>query len=116
MNMTKSTEKTFRQGEVWIARVRFIQDPTKSKPRSVVIVGNELALDVDVIVNPITREAQRNDFDVEIKHWQTAGLRGPSIVRTSKPLTIIGTELHEKIGELHEEDLTYVLEKAKEIF
>lgn len=114
--MTTSTETKFNQGEVWIARVRFIQDPSKAKPRPVVIVGKNIAYEMDVVVNPITTENPRNEFDVPINNWKKAGLVGPSVVRTSKPLTITGSELRKKIGELDPADLANVLQKNRELY
>ncbi len=108
----------FSQGDVWIAKVKN-NNPKEPKPfkyRPIVVVGNEHVLDIDIIANPITTHQPRNDYDVEITHWEETGLIGPSIVRTSKPFTITGREVTKKIGELHEEDLHYVLKKAREIF
>ncbi|GAB4074915.1 hypothetical protein GCM10028778_24180 [Barrientosiimonas marina] len=44
-----------RQGEVWLADVRF-KGTHQTKQRPVIIVGNELALDVDVIIAPVTSQ------------------------------------------------------------
>ncbi len=48
-----------RQGEGWLADVRF-KGTHQTKQRPVVIVGNELALDVDVIIAPVTSQKPRN--------------------------------------------------------
>ncbi len=42
-----------KQGEVWLADVLF-KGTQQTKQRPVVIVGNELALDIDVIIAPVT--------------------------------------------------------------
>ncbi|ACV61707.1 hypothetical protein Dtox_0798 [Desulfofarcimen acetoxidans DSM 771] len=114
--MTTSMGTKFNQGDIWIARVRFIQDLSKVKARPVVIVGKNIAHETDVIINPITTESPRTDFDIPIINWQKAGLAGPSIIRASKPLTIIGSELHKKIGELDPDDLVKVLQKNRELY
>ena len=55
-----------KQGEVWLADVVF-KDTRQIKQRPVIIVGNELALDVDVIIAPVTSQQPRNKFDVTIE-------------------------------------------------
>lgn len=60
-----------RQGEVWLADVRF-KGTHQIKQRPVVIVGNELALDVDVIIAPVTSQKPRNQFDVVLEYWKEA--------------------------------------------
>ena len=114
--MTTFTGTRFNQGEIWIARVRFIQDSSKVKARPVVIVGKNIANEMDVVINPITTESARTDYDIPISNWEKAGLAEPSIARTSKPLTITGSELHEKIGELDPVDLVKVLQKNRELY
>ncbi|WP_165789977.1 MULTISPECIES: hypothetical protein [unclassified Paenibacillus] len=71
-----------------------------------------------MIITFVTRTDARNEFDVEIKYWQQAGLKSPSQVRTSKPTTILKSEVKQDpvrknriivprgfIGKLHKEDL-----------
>ena len=53
--MTYTMSNKMRQGEVWLADVRF-KGTHQIKQRPVVIVGNELALDVDVIIAPVTKK------------------------------------------------------------
>ncbi|HLR52618.1 MAG TPA: type II toxin-antitoxin system PemK/MazF family toxin [Candidatus Avamphibacillus sp.] len=47
------------QGEVWLADVVF-KGTRQTKQRPVVIVGNELALDIDVIIAPVTSQKPRS--------------------------------------------------------
>ncbi len=58
----------------------------QTKQRPVVIVGNELALDIDVIIVPVTSQKPRNQFDIVLEYWEEAGLLKPSVVRTPKLL------------------------------
>jgi len=51
--MTYIMSNNLQQGEVWLADVRF-KGTHQTKQRPVIIVGNELALDVDVIIAPVT--------------------------------------------------------------
>lgn len=47
-----------QQGDVWLADVVF-KGSRQSKQRPVIIAGNELAIDVDVIVAPVTSQQPR---------------------------------------------------------
>lgn len=58
-------KNSFFQSDVWLANVLF-KDILQTKKRPVIIVGNELALDVDVIIAPVTSKVPRNGFDVGI--------------------------------------------------
>jgi mRNA-degrading endonuclease toxin of MazEF toxin-antitoxin module len=131
--MTKSikitSDDTLKQGHLWVAPIWSYTDK-KFVPRPVVIVGNDKANDkIGLIINFITKQGARDEFDVELKHWHSAGLKVKSWVRTSKPLTILKTDLRQDlimkngveqpkgyIGELHEEDLANVLEMCRHIF
>jgi len=44
-----------KQGDVWLADVLF-KGTRGTKQRPVIIVGNELALDVNVIIAPVTSQ------------------------------------------------------------
>ena len=80
------------------------------KKRPVVIVNNGLGIDIDVSVARVTSKSKRNQFDIELKYWQEAGLNKPSVVRCSKINTIpAGRELL-RIGHLHPEDLMAIRE------
>lgn len=97
-----------KQGDVWLADVLF-KRTRKPKQRPVIIVGNELALDIDVIIAPVTSQQPRNQFDVVLEYWKDAGLLKPSVVRAS-------TELKRHLGELHNYDLDRVLNMCKKLF
>ncbi|WP_420805796.1 type II toxin-antitoxin system PemK/MazF family toxin [Cohnella thermotolerans] len=79
------------------------------------IVASEV-IDGDVLIIPVTSEHRRNEFDVPIKHWRHAGLVWPSIARTSKVRPVIKPQFVKKIGALHSEDLTEILEKCRTLF
>jgi mRNA interferase MazF len=113
--MTYIMNSKVKQGEVWLADVIF-KDSLQSKLRPVLIVGNELAIDVDVIIAPITSQQPRNKFDVVLEYWREAGLQKSSLVRTSKIISIHGTELNRKLGVLHRHYLDRVLHMCRELF
>lgn len=104
-----------KQGDVWLADVLF-KGTRQTKQRPVIIVGNELALDVDVIIAPVTSQQPRNQFDVVLEYWEKTGLLKPSVARTSKITSIHGSELKRHIGTLHNQDLERVLNMCKKLF
>lgn len=100
------------QGEVWLADVLF-KGIRQTKQRPVVIVGNELALDIDVIIAPVTSQKPRNQFDIVLEYWEEAGLLKPSVVQIT---SIHGTELKRYLGKLHNHDLENVLNTCRKLF
>jgi len=104
-----------KQGEVWLADVVF-KGSLQTKQRPVIIVGNELALDVDVIVAPVTSQQTRRQFDIVIEYWEDAGLLKPSVARTAKIISIHGSELIRQLGTLHNHDLEQVLKSCRSLF
>lgn len=97
----------YKIGELYI-----VYEGTKERP--VVIINNGLGIDIDISVARVTSQRVRNEFDVEIKHWQVAGLSKPSLVRCSKINTITPGQEMLKIGELHSEDLVSVRDAIME--
>jgi mRNA interferase MazF len=103
------------QGDVWLANV-FFRDSSEYKQRPVVIVGNELALDIDVLIAPVTSQLPRGPFDIVLEHWQESGLKKPSLARTNKIASFTRSELKRKLGVLHEHDLERVLASCRRLF
>jgi mRNA interferase MazF len=56
-------------------------------------------------------EREHDDGDLEIIHWQEAGLDRPSVARCSDFVPLDHEKTINFIGKLHEEDLLNVLEK-----
>lgn len=88
----------------------------QTKQRPVIIVANELALDIDVIIAPVTSQQPRNKFDVVLEYWSEAGLLKPSVARTSKIISVHGSELIRHLGALHNHDLERVLHMCRKLF
>ncbi|MDC3414706.1 type II toxin-antitoxin system PemK/MazF family toxin [Aquibacillus sp. 3ASR75-11] len=104
-----------KQGDVWLANVLF-KETRQTKQRPVIIVGNDLALDVDVIIAPVTSQRARNQFDVVLEYWEEAGLLKPSVARTSKITSVHGSELKRHLGAIHKYDLERVLQVCRNLF
>lgn len=113
--MTSTMTNKLKQGDVWLADVLF-KGTGQTKQRPVIIIGNELALDVDVIIAPVTSKQPRSQFDVVLEYWKEAGLLKPSVVRTSKIISVHGSELKRQIGLLHIHDLERILNMCRNLF
>ena len=113
--MKNMGKKNFKQGDVFLVKVEYKQAGT-TKIRPVVIVSNDKAIDIDMIIAPVTGQAARNEFDVPIIKWKEAGLEKPSVARASKIMMIHNSVLFKRIGELQSEDLENVLRKCRECF
>jgi len=106
---------SFNKGDVWLANVLF-RDSTQTKQRPIVLVGNDIAVDIDVIMVPVTSQSVRGPFDVVIEYWKEAGLYKPSVARVNKIGTIHHSSLIRRLGVLHEHDLERVLHMCKNLF
>lgn len=98
-----------KRGEVWFIEL--------DKIRPVVIVSKEnLVAEVDHLIATVTTAKTRNEYDVPLHYWEEAGLDRPSLVRCYKLNTVHNAELLFKVGELHEDDFTNVMEKIRDYF
>lgn len=114
--MTRNTENSlYNQGDVFLIKI-YYPHINQTKIRPVAIVSNEKAIDLDVLITPITGQDARNEYDIPINKWKEAGLEKPSVARTSKITMIFSGILYKKIGELDNEDLKNILEKCKDCF
>lgn len=115
MKRMTNMNQIFRQGDVWIEKVYF-KNEEQYKHRPVIIVGQDITIDIDVIISPVTSSKPRNVFDVMIHYWKDAGLRHPSVARTTKLHAIPQSSFAKKLGSLHDHDLHRILQKCKELF
>jgi mRNA interferase MazF len=97
----------YSQGEVLLAWLVF-SDGQGAKRRPVLLVRD--FGDADLLVAPITSHPVRTAADVTVSHWQEAGLKLPSMVRTEKLATIEKTCVAQKLGKLPAADLVKVRE------
>jgi len=95
---------TKKIGEVW-----WYDIGTKTRPVVIIDEGDVLT-EVDITISNVTSQKARGKYDVELKYWQEAGLKKPSVVRCGKLTTIENFKLKRSIGKLHPEDLFAVLE------
>ena len=93
--------------EIWLANVKFDDDPNSVKRRPVLVLDHNVAYILSV---KITSHAPRPNFKGEyaLKFWKIAGLAKPSTARLSKKLRLRDTDLVRKIGRLHPVDIIYI--------
>jgi mRNA interferase MazF len=129
MPTTSNWNDLLKQGHVWIAPI-LNHTTGKAEPRPVIIVGNDKANDtIGLIINFVTKQGARDQFDIPVEHWDEAGLDCMSWVRTAKPLTILKNQLKRDlvdrngvmkprgyIGKMNEDDLEKVLASCKSIY
>ncbi len=72
--------------------------------------------DQDVIVARITSKKIRTAFDVEIIKWQQAGMLVPSIIRTSKVITLEKHLIEKRLGQLQRRDREEVSKSLRQLW
>lgn len=97
------SEKEFRPWEVWYAKFPYEEQDGRWSKRPVVILH---ATKRAVLVAKITTHEKRrcDDLDVILRHWKSAHLNKPSVVRVSKVIEISPENFVMKIGALDEDD------------
>lgn len=109
-----------KAGEIWVARIvddmRMMngKEQIKIKSRPVLILSDGIQIaEIDVNAAKITSNSARNQFDIAIEDWETAGLDKPSVIRISKQTHFHYTFCTKYIGELAPKDKLKVAETLK---
>ena len=98
-----ATTMKIKQWEVWLASVRFEDQPDRSKKRPVVVTS---AGEVVVLALKVTSHSPRPVWgEYALTEWQFAGLSKPSTVRVGKPLRLDMEDMIHRIGSLHPLDI-----------
>lgn len=94
--------------EIWLAKVKFEDEPNKVKERPVLVISPEQCF---ILSFKITSHKPRyNDrLDYPIKKWAEVGLQKQSTIRISKLLQLIKKDFTHKIGRLHPIDILAVI-------
>ena len=87
--------------EIWLAKVRFDDDPLLYKRRPVVIVGGDSSTLVSLKLT--TQSWHPNSYTVI--DWQEAGLTDAAYIRTDKRLQAPDKVFKRKIGRLSKQDV-----------
>jgi mRNA interferase MazF len=104
---------SYKQGEVLLAWLVFSDgNGTKRRP---VLVAKDFG-DDDILVLPITSHSSRQQTDIRLVDWKSAGLRLPSVVRAQKLATISKSSVERKMGALSQLDLAQVKTSINHVF
>ena len=87
---------TFKQWEIWDARVKF-EEINEVKKRPVLIIGVESGVAVAL---KMTGQAPRGGDEYPVKEWEKSGLKKPTTIRTSKVLRLSSGDFVRKRGSL----------------
>ncbi len=71
--------------------------------------------DLDIVVARMTSALPRDQFDVEVIDWLTAGLLLPSVTRTHKLVTVEKRTVERRLGMLSEADWARVQESIERL-
>ena len=101
-------------GDICLVQYPFT-DGSSAKVRPVLIVSNdEFNKSEDIVVVPISSVIQHEKYSVSIvpasKHWAATGLKYPSLIKCTKPLTIAKRLCLRRLGSLHADELKSVRE------
>lgn len=100
--------------EVWLAKVKFEDDPTTVKQWPVLVISNTQCY---ILSLKMTSHPPRETFPGEyaLLRWQEAGFQKESTVRASKRLRLIDSDFVHKIGRLHPIDILAIQKILDEI-
>ena len=105
--------ESYRPGEIVLREFPFTDTSGMTRRPALVMLD---AGDEDIIVARVTSRVSRDEFDIELNDWDTAGLLTPSIVRIHKLATIEKRLVERRLGILSVGDLDRVRETAHRLW
>ncbi|MGV3586667.1 MAG: type II toxin-antitoxin system PemK/MazF family toxin [Adhaeribacter sp.] len=102
----------YKFGEIVLLQFPFTSGTGYKKRPALILFDSG---DADVIVARVTSQVKTDLYDIVVKHWQTAGLKLPSIIRLHKIATLEKALIDQRIGELQAPDATEVRKLIAEI-
>src|SRR5438874_13049687 len=103
----------FSKGDLLLAEFPFAGGKlTKKRPALVLLDSG----DADVVLARITTQPHRTTYDVNVVHWQSCGLRAPSLIRLHKIITSEKVQVLRVLGSLHPVDRQNVSTALKQTF
>ncbi len=95
-------------GELWYARFPLEENPLKWIDRPVLVLN--VFQDIAIVLSAkITRHTPRDEYDIPIQYYKSAGLSMPSVVRVSKIGDIPFSDFRRRIGVMQKEDFNTVV-------
>ena len=99
---------------VYTAKFPFL-DTDKDKVRPVIVISKPHGHYNIVNVVPVSSQTEREDVDIELQDWQSAGLVKPSIARVHRLSALLLSELTSQLGMLSAKDRNNLLESIKRL-
>lgn len=99
--------------EIWLASVKFEDDPSIVKDRPVLVIDEDHALYISLkMTSNISRANSSEEYLVQ--EWEQSGLRKPTVIRTSHKLELCRRDFKRKIGNLSLKDILNVCDILNE--
>ena len=98
-------------GELWWTHFPF-SDKDEYKRRPALVIGDDTIAILTIYVTSQNKED--NPYSILIEDWKEAGLSKKSWVRIDKIIELSEWNMDRKIGELSQNDLSKILQLAKE--
>ena len=97
--------ETYHPGEIVLVAFPFVDAIAAMRRPALVLLDTE---DNDIVVARVTSQVARDQFDIELKEWGSAGLLLPSIARVHKLATLEKRLVERRLGVLTGDDWTRV--------
>jgi len=90
----------YKFGEIVLIKFPFTDNITFKNRPALIITDTD---DGDLIVCRITSKSYNTRYDIELKQWETCGLKFPSVVRVHKIASIEKAMIGIKLGEVSDD-------------
>lgn len=98
----------FEQWDIWLAEVKFEQDPTKSKTRPVLVIDNTNIFYIEAAQITSHEPREYDLFDYKIKALESCGLKKASTIRLDHKISLVERNMIKRIGKLSRLDIIQV--------
>ena len=103
----------YRPGEIVLLEFPHTDGVGLSRRPALVLIDSG---DADIVIARVTRQAPRDQFDIEINDWGPAGLLHPSFVRPHKLATYLKRRVERILGEISEADWNRVRQSIRRLW
>lgn len=88
--------------DVWFAEFSYVDDPTRSKDRPVIVL--DASENVTVLAMKVTSTEPRTEFEIELFDWQSIPLPHKSTADAAAVMAVPRNRFRRKIGRLSADD------------
>ena len=105
--------ETYRPGEIVLVAFPFADATTARRRPALILLDTG---DNDIMVARVTNQAARDQFNIELEDWGSAGLLLPSIARVHKLATLEKRIVERRLGALTSNDWNRVRESIQRLW